>query len=111
MSIFNLEEHLPRVQNAIGVEDFFDVFHNFERWLIDRHVKIRGFDVADAVFAGDGAAEGDGEGEGFADAFARAPDGFGVVAVDDKIYVDVAVAGVSEIGDEGVVLAPDLFDL
>ena len=41
---------------------------------------------------------------------ARACDGIRVIAVDDKIDVDVTVAGVAEVGDKGVVLFADLFD-
>ena len=82
----------------------------FQRRFIDSVVKILRFYVADAVFTGDRAAEIDGELERFGDAFAGTGYGVKVVAVNDKIYMDIAIARMAEIGDEGVVPLANLFD-
>ena len=105
-----LNKHLARIENAVRIEDFFDFFHYRKRRRVDRHIEILRFDVADAVFAGDRAAESYGESESFFDAFSRSRDRFGIVAVAHEIDVNIAVAGVSEVGDECVVCFPYFFD-
>jgi hypothetical protein len=54
-----LNKHFPRIQNTVRVKHFFDGLHYFECRFVDGDFQILGFDVADAVFAGDRAAEFD----------------------------------------------------
>ena len=52
-------KHFARIQDAVWVKDLLDAFHDFDRGPVEGVIEVLGLDVADAVFAGDGAAESD----------------------------------------------------
>src|ERR1044072_3151635 len=104
-----LHEDLAGIENALGVEGAFDAAHGFDGLAAERHLQVRRFDVADALLAADAAAKLDRDGGGLGGGGARACDRFGVGAFAHEIDVDVAIAEVAEVDDEGVVLAPYRF--
>src|SRR5918993_5695383 len=103
-------KHLPRIEYAVGVERALDAAHGVDGRRVERQVEVGGLDVADAVLAADGAAEGDGQRESLFDGPAGACDGERVVSVAHEVDVDVAVAEVAEVDDEGRVPAARLLD-
>lgn len=103
-------EHFAGVQNAGGIERFAEFAH-------DAHLGVTGefrqegfLGDADAVFAGDGAAEANGFVENFVEGQFDAVHFFLVAFVGKEGRMQIAVAHVAESANTEIVLFGDLFD-
>src|SRR5438270_3944687 len=82
-------KHFSRIKNAERVERAFDALHRFDGRRVDRHLKIRRFDVADAVLAANRAAKLDGNAESFTHGLACTSHSFLVFSVAHEVDVDI----------------------
>src|SRR5262249_25169133 len=103
-------EELLGVEGAARIEGVLESGHRGEVFAGEDEGQVVAFFGADAVLAGEGAADLDAIGQ---DLLAGAEDPFDVafaVAVEEHERVEIAVAGVENVGDAEVEVARDLAD-
>ena len=103
-------EDFEGVQEVLRDEGGADFVHGGEVGGGEHVAHVFEFFDADAVFAGDAAADGDAVAEDFARSVEGGLHAFGIVFVVHEDGVDIAVAGVEDAGDAQMVLGANFRD-